>query len=99
MTGFEYKYTSLEEVFSSITLLTSFWVLELIILAILLVGVSFLVYTVFPICFAIYDYNSKQREKKRKKKFLTQIALQREIEEEIEKEIEMKEEAKIAAKA
>ncbi|GEM_PF-4544176 len=95
-TGFQYTYTSIEDIFANITTLAQFSIVEYVILAAAIGFVLALVYALLPTLFIAYQYRAKERNKIMRKKLLTQITMQREIEEEIENEIKMTEESKIA---
>lgn len=89
MLWFQYETNNLNEIMSSITLVSSFQSVEWMILVAILFLYIGLIYYVVPYCKAVINDIIELKKKNLRKNLIERMVLQKNIEEEIEKELKI----------
>jgi len=87
MIWFNYNYITFSEVIKNMKLLLNYWFIEIIIL---IIGILFIISTIFyilPIIKVYLNYKKSTLEKAKKKELIRKIALQKDIDDKIAKEL------------
>ena len=87
MVGFTYTYTEPLEIMNNINILSSFWMIEYILLFILFISFLVIFWFLLPALYIWSDYRTQENIKMKKKIMLKRIIMQKDIESEIEKEL------------
>jgi len=87
MIWFNYNYITFSEVIKNMKLLLNYWFIEIIIL---IIGILFIISTIFyilPIIKVYLNYKNTTKDKAKKKELIRKIALQKDIDDKIAKEL------------
>lgn len=92
MIGFNYTYSSQQDIFTNMAHIWSMSVFDMIWVAAAISIVLLSTFVIIPGYIIVYRYIKDAKEKSNKKKLLSQILMQKEIEDEVEKEIHIENE-------
>jgi len=84
---FEYKYITLNEIIKNMKLISTFNILDFIILFSLVFLIIVLIFYIFPLSSMLLEERKKKKIKEEKRKMIKQILLWKEIESEIEEDL------------
>ena len=95
MIGFNYTYTSQQDMLSNMSHIWSMSAFDIVLVACAILFTFASIFVIIPGYIICLRHYKQTKEKKNKKKLLSQILMQKEIEDEVEKEIKIEDEGEI----